>query len=160
MLERALVEAESRLGHRLRRPARVRVYPTVAAFRDQTGEPGWVAASTVDGVVRTQPLRPGFESILLHEFLHLVLRARARTPPPRWFEEGLVLYLADPSATSAGGPLVESDLSQPRSEEAMRRAYAAARAKVKGLVDRHGLAVVAGWLESGVPSVGREKGRE
>ena len=152
VLERTLREAESRLGHRLRRPARVRIYPTVASFRDDTGEPGWVAASTVGGVVSIQPLRSGMDTVLLHEFLHLVIQDRARVPVPRWFEEGLALYLANPSAPATSAVLVEAHVARAPSEFDMRQSYDASRSRVRRMADRHGRAVLVSWLDTGVPA--------
>jgi stage II sporulation protein D len=51
----ALLWAQLRSG--LQMPARpvLEVFPTVAMFRDTTGEPGWVAASTRHQRIRLQP---------------------------------------------------------------------------------------------------------
>lgn len=156
LLTRALREAERRVGGRLSGPARVRVFGSTAAFRDATGEPGWVAASTLRGEIRLQPAdvlrsRGALDSVLLHEMLHLAVQGRARRAVPAWFEEGLVQYLEDPSKPPADTALVESNVARPPNEAAMRQAYDAARSRVSRLVARHGRAVVLGWLETGVP---------
>ncbi len=154
---RALREAESRSGHTMREPVRLRLYPSVAAYRDATGEPGWIAASTLGGTIRLQPVealaaRGALESTLLHEMLHLTILARARVAPPAWFEEGLVLYLADPGRAASNGALIEAHVSRPPDEASMRRAYEAARSRVKRLVDRYGRPAVLTWLERGLPA--------
>ena len=105
----------------------------MAAFRDATGEPGWVAASTLGQTIRLQPLpvlrsTGKLESTLLHEMLHLVIESRAHRDLPLWFREGLALYLAD-----AQWPKLREE------------------ARIRALVDRHGRAAVMDWLVRGLP---------
>src|SRR5262249_27722234 len=57
LADRLAREAEQRASLRIREPEKLKVFPTVAAFRDSTGEPGWVAASSRGGVIRMQPAR-------------------------------------------------------------------------------------------------------
>jgi stage II sporulation protein D len=135
--ERALAEAERRARRRIAFAPRLRVYPSVAVFRDATGEPGWVAASTSGRTIRTQP-NPA-PATLLHEMLHVVTEDRARPGLPRWFQEGLVLFLAKEPATAPGVP------------EAARREYAAYRERVQRLIEQHGEAAVLSWLDQGLP---------
>lgn len=143
----ALQEAERRTGWRARGRVTVRVFPTVASFRDSTGEPGWVLASTARGTIRLQPQG---QAALVHEMVHAMVAERAATRLPLWFEEGLALWIESP-----GGPraetLREQDLTAPESAEAMQRAYAGARGRVKSLVDRYGRAAVLSWVERGLP---------
>jgi len=144
LADRLLKEAESRAGFPLTFRPRLRVYPSVAAFRDSTGEPGWVAASTLGHTIRLQPLpvlrsTGKLESTLLHEMLHLLIESRAHHDLPPWFREGLALYLAD----TAWDKL--------RNETEARQAYRAAQARVRALVDRHGRAAVMVWLVRGLP---------
>src|SRR5262249_17234937 len=106
--DRAVRDAESRSGIRIDVRPRLRIYPTVAAFRDATGEPGYVAASTLGRTVRIQPaamLRSTgkLESTLLHEMLHVAVESQAHPKTPQWFREGLVLYLAGAPVSPAGG---------------------------------------------------------
>ena len=152
--ERALREAEQRSGTRHAGRARVRVYPSVAAFRDATGEPGWVAASTRGATVRLQPAaalqaRGVLESTLLHEMLHVVVEQRAHPRNPEWFREGLVLWIVEPGRPATGGA---GQLEGAASEAEMRRSYEAARSRVKRLVERYGRAVVLSWVAGGVPA--------
>jgi stage II sporulation protein D len=51
----ALAAAKASTGLPQRGRFEIRVYPTVAMFRDATGEPGWVAASTRGSVIHLQP---------------------------------------------------------------------------------------------------------
>ena len=134
MAEAALGEAERRVGMKLVGKARLRVYPTVAAYRNATGEPGTVAASTRGGTVRMQPVevlrsRGGMERLLLHEMVHVVLEGNGRADHPWWFREGLALELAG-------------------EENRGSAEYRAARERVRKLVERHGReGVLRMWRE-------------
>ena len=55
MATQMMHQAEESTGLLYNGNAKLKVYATVAAFRDATGEPGWVAASTRGRVVRLQP---------------------------------------------------------------------------------------------------------
>src|SRR6185503_9374888 len=116
---------------------RLRVFPTVAVFRDATGEPGWVAASTSGRTIRLQP-NPS-PATLLHELLHVVTEDRAMPGLPLWFREGLVLCLAREPATADIVP------------EAARREYAEYRGRVQQSIEKFGIETVLTWLERGVP---------
>lgn len=121
-----LEEAERRAGLRAQGAARIKLFPTVAAFRDATGESGAVAGSTRGRVVRLQPpgvlrARATLERTLLHELLHVVVETNAAPRLPAWFREGVVVYLAED------------------------------RGRVKELAARHGRAAVLGWIKSGLP---------
>ena len=126
LAERLLRDAERRTGFPARVLPQLRVYPTLALFRDSTGEPGTVAASTRGRVIRLQPpavlrSRGVLESTLLHELLHVLIETRARSGLPLWFREGLVVYL-----TGGAG-------------------------RVTSLAATHGRAAVLSWVEAGLP---------
>jgi len=164
--ERLLHAAETVAGWKLDARPELRVYPSVRVYRNATGEPGWVAASTRGRVVRMEPqevlLAAGaLDSTLQHEFLHLLVESRARAGIPLWFREGLVLYLggenATPAdATAAPGRVVfawlERALAAPVSAAAQRSAYRQAQHAVAGLVETRGRAEVLSWLERGLPA--------
>ena len=121
--DKALREAERRAGLSYAGRPRVRVYPSVAAFRDATGEPGWVAASTAGSAVRLQPAgRTG--ATLLHEMLHVLVESSGHPSLPDWFREDIVVYLAAPNTSS----------------------------RVSKLVLGHGRDSVMGWLVAGLPA--------
>lgn len=162
LAERLLAEAEQRTGWDLALRPQLRLYPTVAAFRNATGQPGWVAASTRGRVIRLQPpqvLRAAgtLEATLRHEFLHQLLESRAHPALPLWFREGLVLYLSEshPATRRRGNfPTVdalEKALRQPRHPAELRQAYAAAQAHVEDLVAEYGREKMLGWVEQGLP---------
>jgi stage II sporulation protein D len=126
LAERLLRDAERRTGFPARVLPQLRVYPSLALFRDSTGEPGTVAASTRGRVIRLQPpavlrSRGMLESTLFHELLHVLIETRARPGLPLWFREGLVVYLT-------GGP-----------------------GRVTSLAATHSRAAVLSWVETGLP---------
>ncbi len=179
LADRLLREAEGRSGWRLSSRPRIAVYPSVASFRNATGEPGWVAASTRTGVIRLQPpttlrARRALESTLRHEILHLLVEAHVDRATPLWYREGIVLHLAGaprdprqgsrpPGAAPRGAGPLDSDaldraLRRPAGSDEMRRAYAEAQARVEALVAAHGEAQILAWAESGGPPERPAKG--
>lgn len=157
--ERVLRESERRTGWRVDEKPSLRVYPTVGTFRDSTGEPGWVAASTVGRVIRLQPpsvlrTKGALDATLRHELLHMMVEERVRAGTPLWFREGLVLWLtgAHPYKTAhRRAPELEEKFEQPKSAEELKGAYAQAAARVAALVKKHGETAVLGWVKDGLP---------
>jgi stage II sporulation protein D len=159
---RLMHEAEENTALVYGRAVKVKVYPTVATFRDSTGEPGWVAASTRGRTIRMQPtdvLRDAgtLESTVRHELLHILVESHAKAGTPLWYREGLVLYLAQPNSgvrptgTFASVSLLEKALRAPASEQELRRAYAEAEARVAKLEREHGKEMLIDWLQNGLP---------
>ncbi len=143
----------------------IEVYPTVAMFRDATGEPGWVAASTRHQRMRVQSpsvLREKFESVLRHEFLHMLIEDNAAPNTPLWFREGFVVYLGgDPpaaSATTMSGKQIDEAITTRRSETEMRDAYAQAAAMVRDLDRHYSRKQLIAWLRDGLPENLRASG--
>jgi stage II sporulation protein D len=142
----------------------LKVYATVAAFRNSTGEPGWIAASTRGRTIQLQPsdvLRQAgtLDSTIHHELLHMLIESYARPQTPLWFREGLVLYLAgangdQPNARASFEDVTSLDkaLRAPASEEQLRAAYAEAYSRVARLAREHGKDVLLDWLQNGVPT--------
>jgi stage II sporulation protein D len=139
----------------------LRVFPNLDAYRNATGQPGWIAAYTRGHTISLQPLatlkqRAILDSTLRHELIHLFVESRARSGLPLWFREGLVLYLSEPEQNAP--PVVmsqremENALEHPQSQEALRRAYAAARTRVSQMVQQNGRDTVLQWLSSGLPA--------
>lgn len=155
--EAALSEAERLSGLRATRRFTLAVYPTVQLYRDHTGSPGFIAASTRGASIRLQPaaiLQRGgrLPRTLRHEFLHALIGAHAKTPLPEWFSEGLALWLERPTAPPAPlEPATEPALIAPPNEHALRAAYDNARSAVAALVQRHGRERVLDSLRSGLP---------
>ncbi len=155
-------ESEESTGLLYRASPRLKIYPTVAAFRNSTGEPGWVAASTRGRTMQMQPsdvLREAgtLESTIRHELLHMLIDSYALPGTPLWFREGLVLYLSAPnvplmhSPDSADLKNLEKVLRSPESEEELRHAYAGARARVAQLARQHGKDALLDWVQNGLP---------
>ena len=136
---------------------RVRTWETTDDFIRATRQPGWVAASNDGRVIDLQPLdllkRKGvLESTLRHELTHLVVRRRRAPEVPRWYEEGLVLYLTGEPVGETTRSLdprrsLELSLSEPRSENEMRVAYARALDRVKEFAQQRGEAALWQVLE-------------
>jgi stage II sporulation protein D len=159
---RLLRQAEQRAGWSLTGRAQLRIYPSVEIYRDATGQPGWIAASTRGRTIRLQPLETlgaaqAQESTLAHELLHVLVEARARQTLPMWFREGLVLALeSDAVSASESGEFsevaaLEQALAALRGRAELGRAYRAARSRVQQLIARYGRATVLSWLDSGLP---------
>ncbi len=163
--ERILKEDENAIGWKASASVRLQVYATLDSYRDTTGQPGWVAAFTRGHVIRLQPIaelekRSIVESTLRHEIFHVLVEAKAKTPTPLWFREGLVLFLsnakaADMSPVVMTDEQIESVLRQQRNREEVQKAYAAAQSRVAALMQTYGKDTVLGWLGSGIPSVVR-----
>ncbi len=170
LAEKLLSEEEKHVGWDVSFRVQLKIFATMDGYRDQTGQPGWVAASTRGHVVRLQPLatlknKGVLESTLRHELLHLLIEERARAGTPVWFREGLVLYLSNPSADrltpeashdgAAAAAMttaqMETILQQSQKREEVEKAYLAARARVASLVREHGTETVLGWLSRGIP---------
>ncbi|MBV9762442.1 MAG: SpoIID/LytB domain-containing protein [Acidobacteriaceae bacterium] len=135
----------------------IRVYPDVAAFRNATGEPGWVAAHASRLTIDLQPStllegRAILTQTLRHELLHIYIERQAAPGLPLWFREGLVEYLAaDESSPPHPSTALDADLAQRRDRSRAEAAYAAARARVLALMNRYGEATVFAWLARGLP---------
>ncbi len=162
MATRMMHEAEEATALVYNGAAKLKVYATVAAFRDATGEPGWVAASTRGQTIRMQPTdvlndADTLESTLRHELLHMLVEEHAKPGTPLWFREGLVLYLTNPhSGTATSGAFdsvaaLEKALRSPASEQEMRQAYAEAQARVTRLAQQNGKEALVNWLQNGLP---------
>lgn len=159
--ERILKENEAAVGWHLSFRVRLQIFPTLDRYRDTTGQPGWVAATTRDRTIRLQPLaqlrkKSILESTLRHELYHLLIESHAHSDIPLWFREGLVLYLSDPvqansAFTSMTDHQMEGILRQPHNREEVEKAYAAVRARVASLIEQNGKKAVLEWLTGGIP---------
>ncbi len=160
---RDLHAAEESTGLIYRAKPRLKVYATIAEFRNSTGEPGWVAASTRGRTIQMQPsevLRAAgtLDNTMYHELLHMLIDSYAHPGIPQWFREGLVLYLSSPSETpsmkqaNVQPAVLEKSLRAPQSEQELRSAYAQARARVAQLAEGHGKETLIEWLQQGLPN--------
>jgi len=163
--EKILKENEAVVGWRISFRARLQVFPTLDRYRDATGQPGWVAATTRGQTVRLQPLaqlrkRSILESTLRHEFFHLLIESHARSNTPLWFREGLVLYLSEPNKRNSqpatfADEEIEEILCNPGTRRKQEKAYVAARSRVAFLIQQNGKDTVLDWLSSGIPGDAR-----
>ena len=158
---RILKADEEEIGWNATEPVRVQIYPTLDAYRNSTGQPGWVAASTRGRTIRLQPLkelekRAVLESTLRHEVLHVLVEARAAARTPLWFREGIVLALSKESAQGSAtakmaDEQIEAVLRKPTNRQEVQKAYAAAASRVWALMQKYGKEAVLGWLRAGIP---------
>lgn len=158
---RILNADENQIGWRAKEPVRLQIYPTLDAYRNSTGQPGWVAASTRGRTIRLQPLkelqkRGILESTLRHEVLHVLVEAKAAPNTPLWFREGIVLVISNDSAQGPETPeltddQIEAVLRHPANREEVQKAYAAAASRVSVLMQHYGKESVLGWLSAGIP---------
>lgn len=136
----------------------IRVYPDIAAFRNATGEPGWVAARASGSSIDLQPTallqaRGILTQTLRHELLHVAIERRATAGLPVWFREGLVEYLdAGKSSRPDPAPARDADFEQRHDQLRAQAAYAEARARVAALITRYGEPTVLGWVARGLPA--------
>src|SRR5271165_1686760 len=161
---RFMHESEESTGLIYPSAPRLKIYATVAAFRNSTGDPGWIAASTRGRTIQLQPsdvLRQAgtLESTIHHELLHMLIESYARAGTPLWFREGLVLYLAGPNAAQSNArpsfqdtAALEKALRAPASEEQLRAAYAEAFIRVAQLAQQHGKQELLNWVQNGLPT--------
>jgi len=131
-------------------PSRVRVQTWAATeeFIRATGQPGWMAATSDGQSIALEPLallarKRILNQTLRHELTHLVVHRLCAKGVPRWFEEGLVLYLTgeriEPRTTArAPEQKLEAAIARPRSEAEMKAAYAQAVDRVRRLARRQG----------------------
>jgi stage II sporulation protein D len=157
---KVLDSVQAELKWNLNFKVQLRVFPTLEAYRNTTGQPGYIAAYTRGNIVSLQPLaalreKANLESTLRHEFIHLMVESRASAETPLWYREGLVLYLSDPSAkpqpVTMPETAIEATLEHRADRESMQRAYSAARTRVAQLVNQNGREIVLHWLSAGLP---------
>jgi stage II sporulation protein D len=146
-----------RTGWALPTKVELRVYPDLEAFRNATGEPGWVAGYTSGRRINLQPMsvlraKGALESTLSHELLHVFVESQAKAGLPLWFREGLTEYLQNGRGSGVPQVPAEADLRETADIVRARRAYANARAEVALLVQHYGETAVLDWLKRGLPA--------
>ena len=162
LIERLLRELEGRTGWTLYLRPQFRIYPSLDTFRNSTGDPGWVTASTRGHVIRLQPpelLRSAgtLEATIRHELLHLLVEGHAHRGLPLWFREGIVFALAaaGPPARDPGvfhnTAVLERALTRPQTHQEAEQAYQTARARVESLIGKYEKDRVLGWVQHGLP---------
>ena len=149
----AWARAQSLFGPLASAAPTVQELPSTELFRQTTGEPGWMLASTRGSNVFLQPAavrqnNGGTEALLLHEFLHVLVEQQAGEQAPLWLREGLVETLANPdrddSDCRVAVPAKELDaaLAHPADATASRHAHQVAARMAALLCTRYGIAVV------------------
>ena len=122
---------------------------TTGDFVGRTRMPSWAAAATRDNTIELQPLavlkrRRILETTLRHELVHVLIDTIGNGETPRWFTEGMALYVAgegrlfEKQVTSMSTVKIDQALSSAKSADEMRAAYAAANNFVKQLIRGEG----------------------
>ncbi len=120
---------------------------TTGDFVGRTGMPSWAAAATRNNRIELQPIavlkqRGILETTLRHELVHVVIDAIGGAQTPRWFAEGIALYVSGEGkqleryvrGPLMSPPVLEQKLASAKSAEEMKTAYAAAYKTVRELV--------------------------
>jgi len=118
---------------------------TTGDFVGRTRMPPWAAAATKDNTIELQPLpllkqRGILETTLRHELVHILIDTIGSGEAPRWFTEGMALYVAgegrmfEKQVSSISAERIDQALSSAKSADEMRAAYAAAYNFVKQLI--------------------------
>jgi hypothetical protein len=118
---------------------------TTGDFVGRTHMPPWAAAATKGNAIELQPLRllkqrGILETTLRHELVHVLVDTISGGESPRWFAEGMALYVAgegrlfEKQVSSMSAGKIDEALSSARSADEMRAAYAAAYNFVKQLI--------------------------
>ena len=140
----------------------VQELPSTELFRQTTGEPGWMLASTRGSNVFLQPAavrrnNDGSEGLLLHEFLHVLVEQEAGEQAPLWLREGLVETLANSGKDDSRlrGTIqakeLDAALAHPADAAVSRQAHQLAARMTALLYTRYGMAAVRDFLRNGVP---------
>ena len=122
---------------------------TTGDFVGRTRMPSWAAAATKNNTIELQPLtllkrRGILETTLRHELVHVLIDTISGGEAPRWFTEGMALYIAgegrlfEKQASSMSAEKIDESLSAAKTADEMRSAYAAAYNFVKQLIRRDG----------------------
>ncbi len=137
----------------------VRQFPTTELFRQSTGEPGWILASTQNTQIFLQPnsvLQPrNIPQTLLHEFLHVLIEQEASPKAPLWLREGLVEALASRDVPSLSDPgkidfsALDASLAHPANQSESQTAHATAALLTRQVLSTYGLEQAREWLRSG-----------
>jgi len=124
---------------------------TTGDFVGRTRQPPWAAAATRNNRIELQPLatlkrRRILETTLRHELVHTVVDIVGHGRTPRWLAEGLALHYADEGRLIAQyepkvlptTEALEKQLTDAKSANEMKVAYAAAYREVKRLISSEG----------------------
>ncbi len=141
-----LLQRVSEAGIKTRFPdLEIVVNETTGDFVGRTGMPPWAVAATRDNTIELQPLallkrRGILETALRHELVHVLIDAMGAGQTPRWFTEGMALYVAgegrlfERQASPLSAEKIDRALASAKSADEMRAAYGAAYNFVKQLI--------------------------
>ncbi|HET7285914.1 MAG TPA: hypothetical protein VFI71_00545 [Pyrinomonadaceae bacterium] len=141
-----LLQRISNAGIEVRLPTLELIFnATTGDFVARTGMPSWAAAATRKNKIELQPLpllkqRRILETVLRHELAHALIDALGNSQTPRWFAEGMALYLAGEGRLFKPTKItnIEQAFATAKSAADMKTAYAAAYHLVQELIQREG----------------------
>jgi hypothetical protein len=121
------------------------VNETTGDFVGRTGMPSWAAAATKGDTIELQPLallkrRGILETTLRHELVHVLIDTIGGGQTPRWFTEGMAIYVAgegrlfEKQLTPLSAEKIDQALASAKSADQMRAAYGGAYNFVKQLI--------------------------
>jgi stage II sporulation protein D len=93
-------------------------------------------------------------SLLLHEFLHVLVEQEAGDKAPLWLREGLVETLASPvndKPELVSVSEIDAELAHPANAAASRHGHRVAAEVTALLCARYGVPAVRAFLRNGVP---------
>jgi|GEM_PF-2198160 len=122
---------------------------TTGDFVGRTRMPPWAAAATKDKTIELQPLRllkqrRILETTLRHELVHVLIDEIGGGQTPRWFTEGMAVYVAGEGPlfkeqrSSTSVEKIDQAFASAKSADEMRTAYAAAYNVVKNVIRAEG----------------------
>ena len=141
-----LVQRISNAGIDVRLPTLEIIFnATTGDFVARTGMPSWASAATRKNKIELQPLpllkqRRILQPVLRHELAHAFIDALGNGQTPRWFAEGMALYLAGEGRLFKPTKIanIEHAFATAKSAADMKTAYAAAYHLVQELIQREG----------------------
>lgn len=133
------------------------IHDSTGNFTSDTKQPWQVGAVTRGVSITMQPVdilrnRNSLESILRHEYVHVIVNALKQKQLPRWLNEGTALYYSGEGAglvktvkkINLSLEELEKKIQTPSSSDEMRQLYAAAFREVSAIIAKEGEAGL--WL--------------
>lgn len=172
LLERARDRLTAKYGLKLDEQVTVEIYPDPKDFAVRTfgmpGRPGYLGVCFGPVVTINSPAtqRANWESVLWHEFCHVITLTLTRNRMPRWLSEGISVYEETQADSSWGHPLSVAESTrilqgkmQPvqkmsaafldaETQEDVLFAYAQSALVVEFIVQRYGFPAIKALLEA------------
>lgn len=172
LLERARDRLTQKYGLTLDQPITVEIYPDPKDFAVRTfgmpGHPGYLGVCFGPVVTINSPAtqRANWESVLWHEFTHVITLSLTKNKMPRWLSEGISVFEETQADPSWGRPMnvayrqrildgrlqpirqMSGAFLQAKSQDDILFAYAQSALVVEFMVERYGFDSVKALLAS------------